>query len=167
MGRGGRGAALGLVLATTVVIGCGGGGASAAPALRYAVFLGQMVQAREQIETSLSSLVDAGSGAAPGQTPDQVRAGAESIGAIAAEHRAWLEENPPADCYADAHLAASGVVEGLTDASATALGWADAMDSPELADPGTAYATFTDSARRLLDDADTLQQALDATTCLE
>ena len=158
---------LAIVLAATVVTGCGEAGTTAAPGLRYAVFLGQMVAAREGIQTTLTELVAAGSGAGPAQTADQVRSSAESIAAIAADQRAWLEENPPADCYADAHHAAGAVVESLSDASTAAIGWADAMDSPELGDPATAYAAFTASAQRVLGDADGLGQELDAVTCLD
>ena len=156
--------ALAAVLAVTA---CSGGGASAAPALRYAVFLGQMVSARESIQEALTNLVAAGNGAAAGQTADDVRSSAESIAAIAADQRDWLDENPPADCYVEAHHAAATVVESLSDASTAALGWADAMDSPELDDPATAYAAFASAAQVVLGDADGLGQALDETVCLD
>jgi hypothetical protein len=156
-----------VLVASLVLAGCGGAGASTAPALRFAVFLGQMVQAREQVEAAVGALVAAGSGSTAGMTATEVRTAAESLADVAVDQRAWLEENPPAPCYEGAHHAAATVADSLGAASTAALGWADAMDAPELGDATAGFQAFSAAAQDALGDVETLGVELEGATCLE
>jgi hypothetical protein len=164
----GRILVLALVAVAVAVAACSGGVASTpAPAFRYAIFLTQMIEAREAILGSVEGLVSAGSGTGTGQTKEAIRETAEDLARIVDDQRAWLAENPPADCYAEAHAAAGLVADALSTASTAAIGWADAMDAPALADPGEAFAAFQVAARDLADEAESLGAVMEATSCLE
>ena len=168
MARVPRPVALGLALVLAGLLGaCSGVDASAAPGLRYAVFLGQMVAASEAIETGIQDLVEAGSGAGIGKDADDVRASAESLAAIAAEQQAWLDENPPADCYHGAHALAGRVADELRAASTRVIEWADAMEQPALADPTAAFAEVVAVSGSVQDVVDQLGAEMDAVTCLD
>jgi hypothetical protein len=149
------------------VAACGGAGASTAPALRFAVFLGQMVQAREAVEAAVGDLVAAGSGSTAGMTAGEVRTAAESLAVVAADQRDWLAENPPAPCYEAAHHAAGTVADSLGAASTAALDWAHAMDEPELGDATAGFQAFSAAAQAALGDVETLGLELEESTCLE
>lgn len=165
--RGGR-RAIGVLAAAVLIAGCGAVNApSAAPALRYAVFLAEMLETREGIEGSVTSLIEAGSGAGVGMTAEEVRTAAESLSARITDQRAWLADNPPAECYADVHGAAATFLDSLKDVTTAAIGWADAMGSPELLDPADAFATFRTEGIAAQEDALALSGQLDANACLD
>ena len=161
------GALLGIALAVSVLAGCSGAGASAAPALRYAVFLTQMLEARNALEGSVTSLIEAGSGVGAAMDATAVRTAAEDLASDISERRAWLADNPPADCYAEVHAAAGTFLDSLKDVTTAAVGWADAMESPELLDPADAFATFRSEGIAAQEDALALSGQLDANACLD
>lgn len=146
---------------------CSGAGASAAPELRFAVFLGQMVAARDAVEARVKALTDAGLAAATGAGTDDVRTAAEELGDIATQQGAWLAANPPADCYREAHDVAMELTRALRDASTRAIDWADALDQPELSDPAAALADVQAASEAVTGNVTDLTARMDAVTCLD
>lgn len=160
---------IGSLALAVVLAACGGGdsGRTAAPALRYSVFLAQMLIAQDAVEGTVRSLMEAGSGVAPAMSTADVQQSAASLAEAAATQRTWLAENPPAACYEAAH-AQAGVVTASLDDVATALAeLAEAQTTDGGSGAAEAFANVAAVGQSALGDAQDLQAALDAVTCLD
>ncbi len=132
--------------------------ASGPPLLVWVEFLAHLNEARSTVEGLNGALTRA----AEAQDADAVRKAAVDILDFVDVERDWLRDHPPADCYADAHGAATAMLDAYGTAAERFIDWTTsgggigglpalgvAVDSAE-----TARAAFT-----------SFVAALEGTTC--
>jgi hypothetical protein len=95
--------------------------ASGPPRLAYAAFLRRINDDRATVERLNGSL----STAAQAQDPVAVRTAAVDILDFVDRERDWLRENPPAECYSDAHAAAGAMLDAYGTAADAFIAWAE------------------------------------------
>jgi hypothetical protein len=131
--------------------------ASGPPGLAYAAFLRRINDDRATVERLNSAL----SGAAQAQDPGAVRRAAVDILDFVDAERDWLRENPPADCYAEAHASAGAMLDAYGAAADAFIAWAEtgggfaglaalgqAIDAAEAAgDTLTSFGAVLDATR--------------------
>jgi hypothetical protein len=95
---------------------------SADTRLAYAEFLLHLDDARQSAQRLNYRLRQTGES---GDTAGVVEA-AHDIGALTTRERTWLEDHPPADCYAEVHGAAGDLLDAYDDVARLALVWTEA-----------------------------------------
>lgn len=111
---------------------------------------------------TVQTLNGALSAAAQAQDPAAVRHAAVDILDFVDTERDWLRENPPADCYAAAHVSAGAMLDAYGAAADAFIAWAQTGGG--LAGLG-ALGKAVDAAQVASDALTTFGQALEATTC--
>jgi hypothetical protein len=132
--------------------------ASGPPALAYAEFLRRVNDDRSTVEALNGAL----STAAQAQDPAAVRRAAVDILDFVDVERDWLRDNPPAECYANAHAAAGAMLEAYGAAADAFITWAETGGGfaglGALADAVTAAESASDALEGF-------GRALEATSC--
>jgi hypothetical protein len=93
--------------------------ASGPPRLAWAEFLARLNEDRATVERLNAALTTA----AQAQDPDAVKAASVDILDFVDVERDWLREHPPADCYAEAHAAASAMLDAYGIAAERFIDW--------------------------------------------
>jgi hypothetical protein len=132
--------------------------ATGAPRLAYAAFLLRINDDRATFGTLNSAL----SSAAQAQDPDAVRRAAVDILDFVDSERDWLRDNPPADCYAEAHASAGAVLDAYGSAADAFISWA--ASGGGIAGLG-ALSKAADAAQAAGDALSSFGHVLDATRC--
>jgi hypothetical protein len=131
---------------------------SVAPRLAYAAFLRRLNDDRATVDRLNANL----SAAVQAQDPVATRPAAVAILDFVDRERDWLRDNPPADCYADAHQEAGAMLDAYGMAADAFIKWADTGGGlVGLAALGDAV----DLAQTAADASTAFAQALDATRC--
>ena len=93
--------------------------ATGPPLLAWAEFLAHLNEARSTVEGLNGALTRA----AEAQDADAVRAASVDILDFVDVERDWLRDHPPADCYAEAHGAASAMLDAYGTAAERFIDW--------------------------------------------
>ena len=132
--------------------------ASGPPRLAWAEFLAHLNDDRATVEGLNAALTTA----AQAQDADAVKAASVDILDFVDVERDWLRQHPPAECYADAHSAATAMLDAYGAAADRFVDWTETGGGigglPALGDAVTA----ADAARSAFA---TFVTALEATTC--
>jgi hypothetical protein len=132
--------------------------ASGPPRLAWAEFLAHLNEDRATVEGLNAALTTA----AQAQDAAAVRVAAVDILDFVDVERDWLRDHPPADCYADAHAAATVMLDAYGTAADRFIDWTETGGGigglPALGDAVTA----AEAARSAFA---TFVTALEATTC--
>jgi hypothetical protein len=132
--------------------------ASGPPRLAWAEFLARLNDDRTTVEGLNAALTTA----VQAQDVDAVKAASVDILDFVDVERDWLRQHPPADCYADAHAAATAMLDAYGTAADRFVDWTETGGGigglPALGDAVTA----ADAARSAFA---TFVSALEATTC--
>ena len=117
-------------------------GAEPEPLVGWLTFLDRMNGARTSAQALNGELREAGEA----QDVDAVRRTAGEMADLVASERAWLSENPPADCYADAHTAADDLLAAYGEVATQATRWADTSGLAALSALADLYVAVEDAA---------------------
>lgn len=134
--------------------------ASGRPVLAYTGFVNRIVDDQGTVETLNAAL----STAAQAQDPDAVRRAAVDILDFVDTERDWLRDNPPVECYAEAHESAGAMLDAYGAAADAFITWAETGGG--LAGLG-ALGDALDAAERAKDALTTFGQVMGATACLD
>jgi hypothetical protein len=94
---------------------------SGPPRLAYAAFLLRVNDDRSRVETLNAAVTTA----AQAQDPGAVRTAAVDILDFVDTERDWLRDNPPAECYAEAHASADAMLVAYGAAADAFIAWAE------------------------------------------
>ena len=132
--------------------------ATGAPRLAWAAFLARVNEDRATVGALNAALQTA----AQAQDPVAVRRAAVDILDFVDSERDWLRDNPPADCYADAHASAGAMLDAYGTAADAFVTWAQTGGG--IAGLG-ALSAAVDAAQTASDALTTFGQVLGATAC--
>jgi len=127
------------------------------PLVGWLTFLDRMNGARTSAQSLNAQLREAGEA----QDADAVRATADDMADLVATERAWLSDNPPADCYADAHAASDDLLAAYGEVATQAIRWADASGLEALSVLADLYVAVEAATASAVDAG----QALESVAC--